>query len=101
MFWVLTANMSFTSIFMVIFAISKSKYIGTPSFKAIGGISLSECAASSEPVRVNENNFTKLIFFRRIFFPNSEKLIFEKENVILFNTFLNLNLFYSIVVNFL
>ena len=35
------------------------------------------------------------------FFPSSEKLIFEKENVILFNTFLNLDLFYLIVVNFL
>ena len=31
----------------------------------------------------------------------SEKLTFEKENVIFFNTSLNFNLFYLIVVNFL
>ena len=41
-FWVLTLKMSFVSIFIVIFVISKSKYVGVHSFKAIGGISLSE-----------------------------------------------------------
>ena len=43
----------------------------------------------------------KNLFFRRIFFSSSEKLTFEKENVIFFNTFLNFDLFYLIVVNFL
>ena len=51
-------------------------------------------------VHVNENNFKKLIFLEGFFFSSSAKLTFEKENVILFNTFLNLNLFYSILVNF-
>ena len=31
----------------------------------------------------------KIYFFRRIFFSSSEKLTFEKENVIFFNTYLN------------
>ena len=43
----------------------------------------------------------KSTFFRKIFFSTSEKLPFEKENVIFYNIYLNLNLFYSIVVNFL
>ena len=43
----------------------------------------------------------KIFFFRRIFFSSSEKLTFEKENVIFFNTFFNCDLFYLIVVNFL
>ena len=43
----------------------------------------------------------KYIFFRTIFFSSSEKLTFEKENVIFFNTYLNFNSFYLIVVNFL
>ena len=43
----------------------------------------------------------KIYFFRRIFFSSGKKFTFEKGNVILFNTFLNLNLFYLIVVNFL
>ena len=51
-------------------------------------------------VHVNENK-KKSTFSRRIFFSSSEKLTFEKENVILFNTFVNFHLFYSIVVNFL
>ena len=34
----------------------------------------------------------KIYFFRRIFFSSSEKLTFEKENVILFNTFLVVNI---------
>ena len=51
-------------------------------------------------VHVNENN-KKSIFSRRIFLSNSEKLTSQKENVILFNTLLNVNLFYLIVVNFL
>ena len=51
-------------------------------------------------VHINENK-KKSTFFLRIFFPSSEKLTFEKENVILFNIFLNLDLFYLIVVNFL
>ena len=50
-------------------------------------------------VYVNENNVKKLIFLEGFFFPSSEKLTFEIENVILFNTFFNLNLFFSIVVN--
>ena len=48
--------------------------------------------------------WTKMIkkyTFFRIFFSSHEKLTFEKENVIFFNTFLNSNLFYSTVVNFL
>ena len=51
-------------------------------------------------VHINEHK-KKSTFFRRIFFPSSEKLTFEKENVILFNTFLNLDLFNLIVVIFL
>ena len=43
----------------------------------------------------------KSTFFKRAFFSSSEKLTFEKENVMFSNTFLNLNLFYWIVVNFL
>ena len=43
----------------------------------------------------------KIYFFRRIFFSISEKLNFEKENVIFYNNFLNCDLFYLIVVNFL
>ena len=35
------------------------------------------------------------------FFSSSEKLTFEKENVIFLSTFLNFNLFYFIVVKFL
>ena len=50
-------------------------------------------------VHVNENK-KKSTFSRRIFFSCSKKLTFEKENVILFNTFFNLNLFYLIVVMF-
>ena len=46
-------------------------------------------------VHMNENK-KKSTFFRRIFFL-SEKLTFEEENVIFFNTYLNFNLFYSIV----
>ena len=34
-------------------------------------------------------------------FSSSEKLIFEKENVIFFTNFLNFDLFYLIVVDFL
>ena len=41
-FWGLTLKMSFAPIFMVIFVISKLKYRGIRSFKAIEGISLSE-----------------------------------------------------------
>ena len=51
-------------------------------------------------VHVNESK-KKSTFFRKIFFPSSEKLIFEKENGILQNIFSNFNLFYFIVVNFL
>ena len=43
----------------------------------------------------------KISFFEKDFFSSSEKLTFEKENVIFLNTFLNFNLFYLIVVNFL
>ena len=50
-------------------------------------------------VHVNENR-KKITFSRRIFFSSSKKITFEKENVILFNTFFNLNLFYLIVVFF-
>ena len=42
----------------------------------------------------------KSIFLEGFFF-SSEKLTFEKENVIFFNTYLNFNLFYLIVDNFL
>ena len=41
-FWVLTLKMSFAPIFVVIFVISKSKYVGIRSFKATGGITLSK-----------------------------------------------------------
>ena len=51
-------------------------------------------------VHVNKRKI-KSTFFRKIFFSTSEKLAFEKENVIFKNIFLNLNLFYLIVVNFL
>ena len=51
-------------------------------------------------VHMNESE-KKSIFCRRIFFSSSEKLIFEKENVIFFNTYFNFNLFYFIVVSFL
>ena len=51
-------------------------------------------------VHVNESK-KKSTFFRKIFFPSSEKLTFEKENVIFQNIFSNFNLFYLIVVNFL
>ena len=61
------------------------------------------CSVKNVPevlnVHVNENNFKKSNFFRKIF-SSSEKLTFEEENVIFFNTFLNFNLFYFIVVNF-
>ena len=43
----------------------------------------------------------KSSFSRRIFVLSNEKLTFEKENEILLNTFLNFNLFYLIVINFL
>ena len=43
-------------------------------------------------VHVNENK-KKSAIFRIFFFSSSEKLTFEKENVILFNNFLNLNLY--------
>ena len=43
----------------------------------------------------------KSTFLEGFFFSSDEKLTFENENVILFNIFLNLNLFYLIVVNFL
>ena len=52
-------------------------------------------------VHVNENNKKIYYFWKDFFFASTEKLTFEKANVILFNTFLNLNLFYWIVVNFL
>ena len=48
--------------------------------------------------------WTKIIkksTFFRIIFQAVKKLTFEKENVIFLNTFLNLNLFYLIVVSFL
>ena len=51
-------------------------------------------------VHVNENK-KKSTFSGMIFLPSSGKLTFEKENVILFDTFWNINLFYLIVVNFL
>ena len=51
-------------------------------------------------VHVNENK-KKSTFSSRIFFSSSKKLTFEKENVILFNTFLNFNLLYFNVVIFL
>ena len=51
-------------------------------------------------VHMNESG-RKNISFRRIFFSSSEKLTFEKKNVIFFNTYLSFNLFYLIVVNFL
>ena len=47
------------------------------------------------------NESEKKIYFFRIFFSSSEELTFEKENVIFFNTYLNFNSFYLIVVNFL
>ena len=51
-------------------------------------------------VHVNESK-KKIYFFQKDFFLSSEKLTFEKENVIFLNTFLNFNLFYLIVVIFL
>ena len=52
-----------------------------------------------EVLNVHVNKHTKTYTFYNDFISSSEKLTFEEENVILFNTFLNLNLFYSIVVN--
>ena len=40
------------------------------------------------------NESEKKIYFFTIFFSSSEKLTFEKENVIFSNTHLNLNLYY-------
>ena len=42
-----------------------------------------------------------LLFLERFIFSSSEKLTFEKENVIFLNTFFNFNLFYLIEVIFL
>ena len=53
-------------------------------------------------VHLNVQNFRhikKITFFRRIFL-SSEKLTFEKETMVFFNTSLNFNLFYLIVVFF-
>ena len=44
-------------------------------------------------LHVNESK-KKSTFFRKIFFPSSEKLTFENEYVIFQNIFSNLNLFY-------
>ena len=56
-------------------------------------------------VLMTESKKKNLYFFERfffwIFFSSSEKLTFEKENVIFFNTYLNFELFYLIVANFL
>ena len=50
-------------------------------------------------VHVNESKKkNNLLIFERLF-SSSEKLTFQKENVIFFNTFLSFNLFYLIVVN--
>ena len=54
-----------------------------------------------EVLNVHTNESEKKIYFFGFFFSSSEKLTFEKENVIFFNTFLNFDLFYLIVVNFL
>ena len=51
-------------------------------------------------VHMNESE-KKIYFFRRIFFSSNEKLTFENENVIFFNTYFNFDLFYFIVVSFL
>ena len=56
----------------------------------------------SEVLNVYLNESKKnLLFLERFFFPSSAKLIFDKGNGIFQNTFLNFNLFYFIVVNFL
>ena len=52
-----------------------------------------------EVLTVHENETNKKIYiFKRIFSSSSEKLTFEKENVIFFNTFLNFNFLNSIVI---
>ena len=48
-------------------------------------------------VKVKKN----ILFLERFFFSSSEKLIFENENVIFLNTFLNFDLVFVIVVIFL
>ena len=50
---------------------------------------------------MNESEKKNLFFLEGFFFSSNEKLTFENENVIFFNTYFNLNLFYFIVVSFL
>ena len=54
-----------------------------------------------EVLNVHVNESKKNLLFLETFFSSSEKLTFEKENVIFFNTFLNFNLFYLNVFIFL
>ena len=50
-------------------------------------------------VHMNESK-KNLLFLEGFFFSSSETLTFEKENLIFFNTYLNFNLFYLILVIF-
>ena len=52
-------------------------------------------------IHVNESKKKSISFRKIFFFLSSEKLIFEKENVIFLNIFSSFTLFYFIVVNFL
>ena len=51
-------------------------------------------------VHMNESK-KNLLYLQEFFFSSSEKLTFEKENVIFFNTHLNFNLFNLILIIFL
>ena len=53
-----------------------------------------------EVLNVHMNESKKNLLFLESFFSSREKLTFEKENLIFFNTYLNFNLFYLIVVIF-
>ena len=53
-----------------------------------------------EVLNVHVNESKKNILFLETFFLSNEKLTFEKENMIFFNTFFNFNLFNLIVVIF-
>ena len=54
-----------------------------------------------EVLNVHVNESKKNLLFLERFFLSNKKLTFEKENMIVFNTFLNFNLFNFIVVIFL
>ena len=52
--WDLTLKMLYAPVFMVLFVIGKSKYVGVRSFKAIGGVSLLEVRPLSVYMRTHQ-----------------------------------------------